>query len=346
MHDLTKVTSMVLLAFSVHATAFAIESEDISIHGYGHQSYLHSADNTYLKADSQGTWTDNDLALLFTAKIDDKSKIWMQLYGSSDKIRLDWAFVDYQLSNNLTAKVGQIKTPIGLYNEIRDIRFLQVTSLQPLMYQEGVDIMHEAYNGVAFVYKHGLGNGSLTWDVYGGQEVDFEGSTSVKNRRLTGGRVTYKTPFNGLSFMLSAYRNNHQTIATLAQGAQKFLMFSVDYNNNDWNIKSEYANVDNELNNIKGKSYYLQAGYTFAEKWTPYARYDYITTDNDQSADPSYYQNSNTLGLGYKINNSINMRVENHWNKGYAMPVASTEVTAGAGKTDWNMFAASVNFIF
>jgi len=353
MQDLIKIAGMVLLAFCVHATAFAIESEDLSIHGYGHQSYLHSADNTYLKADSQGTWTDNDLALLFTAKIDDKSKIWMQLYGSSDKIRLDWAFVDYQLSNNLTAKVGQIKTPIGLYNEIRDIRFLQVTSLQPLMYQEGVDIMHEAYNGVAFVYKHGLGNGSLTWDVYGGQEVDFEGSTSVKNRRLTGGRVTYKTPFNGLSFMLSAYSNNHQSITTVGkvittgeQGAQNFSMFSVDYNNNDWNIKSEYANVDNDLTKKNGKSYYLQAGYTFAEKWTPYVRCDYITTDSNLSSDPSYYQRSNSLGMGYKINSSINMRVENHWNNGYAMPVASEEVNAGTGKTDWNMFAASVNFIF
>lgn len=344
---LATAISIVFLAVGVQSAAHAVDLGDrVEIHGYGHQGYLRPNDNTYLGADTNGTWDYNALALLFTAKIDDKSKVWMQLYGTSANMRLDWAFVDYQLTGNLTGRAGQIKAPIGLYNEIRDIKFLQLSTLQPILYQEAGEMAYEAYRGVAVVYNHDIGGGSLAWDAYLGQEVAFETSATLKNRRLIGGRVTYKTPVDGLKFMVSAYNDKKENIATVEKGAVKTWILSTDYTANNWDIKAEYANKDNGLENTKAKTYYLQAGYTFAEKWTPFVRYDYITTDVSQKTDPAYYQKSKVLGLNYKINDNIAVRLENHWNNGYALPVASTEVAAGAGKTDWNMFAASVNFIF
>jgi len=342
-----KTAGTIFLALGLQPTAQAIAPEDLSIHGFGNQGYMQSMDNNYLGTDNNGSWDDSALALLFAAKIDDKSKIWMQWYGTSEKVRLDWAFIDYQLTDNLTARAGQIKSPIGLYTEIRDIRFLQLSVLMPMLYQDASDFAHEAYNGTAVVYKHDFGGGSLIWDAYIGQETNFEGSaTTIKNHRLAGGRVTYKTPLDGLELMVSAYSNNKEDTATATQGAQQMWLFSAGYTSDNWDIKTEYANIDNARIDKKSKTYYMQAGYTFAEKWTPYLRYDYITTDTTQSADPSHYQQTNSLGLGYKINSNINMRVENHWNNGYAMPVLSEEVTAGAGKMDWNMFVASINFIF
>jgi len=338
---------MVVLAAGAQSAAYAEDTSDrIEIHGYGHQGYFQTNDNIYLKADKKGSWDYNDLALLFAAKIDDKSKIWILFDGNSSGMRLDWAFVDYQLTTNLIGRAGEIKTPIGLYNEIRDIKFLQLSTIPPMLYQEAVDIADEAYNGAAVAYTHDLGSGSLTWDAYLGQEVDFEHSTTIKNRSLTGGRVTYKTPVDGLKFMASAYRNKKETISTAVAGTLKAVILSADYSSNNWDVKSEYADQHNGLDSKKVRTYYAQAGYTFAEKWTPFVRYDYLTSDVSQKSNPAYYQKSKVLGLSYKINNSIAVRMENHWNNGYALPVASTEITAGSGKTDWNMFAASINFIF
>ncbi|MHB1290875.1 MAG: porin, partial [Sulfuricella sp.] len=307
---------------------------------------LQSKDNTYLNADNKGTWDYNALALLFAAKIDDKSKVWMQLYGTSEKMRLDWAFVDYQLTGNLTGRAGQIKAPIGLYNEIRDIKFLQLSTLEPMLYREESEIAYEAYRGVAVVYNHNIGGGSLSWDAYLGQEVDFENSATLKNRRMIGGRVTYKTPVDGLRFMVSVYNNKKENISTSEKGAVKTWILSADYTSNDWDLKAEYADLNNGLEGEKAKTWYAQAGYTFAEKWTPFVRYDYITTDVAEKTDPAHYQKAKVLGLNYKINNSIAVRLENHWNNGYALPVASREVAAGTGKKDWNMLAASISFIF
>ena len=340
-----QVVGMAFLAVGATSSAYAEDGGDrVEIHGYGHQGYLQAKDNIYLKADDKGSWDYNALALLFAAKIDDKSKVWMQLYGDSSNMRLDWAFVDYQLTSTLTGRAGQIKAPIGLYNEIRDIKFLQLSTLQPMLYQEAVDIAFESYRGVAVAYDHDLGNSSLALDAYAGQQVDFESSTTIKNRGLTGGRLTYKTPLDGLKFMVSAYTNKKKTISTAVESTLNSAILSADYTANNWDIKAEYADQHNGLENKKARTYYAQAGYTFAEKWTPFMRYDYITTDVSQKSDPSYYQKSKVLGVNYKLNNSVAVRVENHWNTGYAMPVASSENTGV--KDDWNLFAASVNFIF
>lgn len=347
---LAKAIGMAFLAVGVQSAAHAVDVGDrLEIHGYGHQGYLQSRDNTYLKADNKGTWDYNALALVFTAKIDDKSKVWAQLHSTSEQTRLDWAYVDFQLTGNLTGRAGQIKMPFGLYNEIRDIKFLQLSTLEPMLYQKASEMIDESFRGISAIYDHSVGSGSLSWDAYLGQETDWEGTgaeTGRKFRLIVGGRATYKPPLEGLKFMASAYNSKVEDTAPLplANGNKKAWALSADYTNNNFDVKAEYGKK--KFFNEESKTYYVQAGYTFAEKWTPFVRYDYITTDVAEKTDPAHYQKAKVLGLNYKINNNIAVRLENHWNKGYALPVASKEVTAGAGKTDWNMFVASINFIF
>jgi hypothetical protein len=188
-----------------------------------------------------------------------------------------------------------------------------------------------------------------------GQIDRWKGEGALDGRKyglIVGGRVTYKTPVEGLKFMASAYNSKVEDFAiataiaplTPAIGNQKTSALSADYSNNNFDVKAEYGK--SKLFIAESETYYVQAGYTFAEKWKPYVRYDYITTDVTQKTDPSHYQKAKVLGLNYKINNSTAVRLENHWNDGYAMPVASGEVAAGAGIKDWKLLAASISFIF
>jgi len=101
-------------------------------------------------------------------------------------------------------------------------------------------------------------------------------------------------------------------------------------------------------NENTGKSYYGQIGYTFAEKITPYVRYDYLIYNIQQDANPGAFQEAKVLGFTYRLNNNISMRMENHWNHGYAIPanVQGATFDYPAAKEDWNLFAMGINFIF
>ena len=342
---LAKAIIMAFLAVGLQSAAHAEDTEDrLAIHGYGHQGYLQTKENNYLAADNKGTWDFNSLSIVITAKVDDKTKIWMQLHSTSEKTRLDWSYVDYQLTNNLNGRAGQIKMPVGLYNEIRDIKFLQLSTLQPMLYQEASKMIQESFKGLSAIYNVD----GLTLDAYAGQVTEWKENNDPghKAKRLTGGRVTYKTPVEGLRFMASAYNSAiDDTAATpVANGNRLVWILSTDYANNNFDVKAEYAKM--KFFNEESETYYLQAGYTYAEKWTPFVRYDSIVTNVAEITNPANYQKATVLGLNYKINDSVSARIENHWNNGYAMPRATKEVVDATAQKDWNMFAASVNFIF
>jgi hypothetical protein len=270
------------------------------------------------------------------------------------------------MTDNMTARAGQMKTPIGIFNEIRDIKFLQLSELTPLMYQDAAGTLPDSFKGIEGVYHLDMGSHRLTFDVYGGEPkgantyVAQSPSYFVMVQNIYGGRLTYKTPI-GLKFSLSTFQNDilsttgaagvPSTTATPAEGLRRLSSASIDYRNHNFDIKMEYAiasQFPNMPSEVSGKSYYGQIGYTFAEKITPYVRYDYLLYDNNQVDNPMYYQKANILGFTYRLNNNISMRMENHWNHGYAIPakVQGANFNTTTAKLDWNLFAMGLNFIF
>lgn len=113
----------------------------------------------------------------------------------------------------------------------------------------------------------------------------------------------------------------------------------------------EYATATDfpgTANENTGKSYYGQIGYTFAEKITPFVRYDYLIYNIQQDTIPGAFQETKVVGFSYRLNHNVSMRMENHWNHGYAIP-ANTQganFNSTAAKLDWNLFAMGLNFIF
>ena len=115
----------------------------------------------------------------------------------------------------------------------------------------------------------------------------------------------------------------------------------------------EYAmatDFPGRANENTGKSYYGQIGYTFAEKITPFIRYDYLIYNIQQDANPGAFQEAKVVGFSYRLNNNVSMRMENHWNHGYAIPAntqgAAFSTAVPTPTLDWNLFAMGLNFIF
>jgi hypothetical protein len=126
-------------------------------------------------------------------------------------------------------------------------------------------------------------------------------------------------------------------------GKEYRAMWSVEYVTDRFDIKSEHNHHGTP--GTSTNAWYIQGGYKMG-LWTPYVRYDNFVGDQSISSDPSSYQQDWVIGVNYKINEYVNARIEDHVIHGYGLPVAASYMDPGSGKTDWNMMAAEINFMF
>jgi hypothetical protein len=69
--------------------------------------------------------------------------------------------------------------------------------------------------------------------------------------------------------------------------------------------------------------------------------------DKTNTSDPSLYQKDKVVGLGYRINENVNVRIEYLDINGWGLTEnGSLLLTGSENKKDWNQFAAGLNFIF
>lgn len=368
----TAIAGMFLLLGITPSTYAASIDEKVSVHGYGDTGFIRAIENNYTQKPDGNNWNYNYLSINFNAQIDEKTKIVAQIRQGSEITGDMGAYVNHNLTENLTARAGQMKAPVGIFNEIRDIKFLQLSALTPLMYQDAVGILPDSFKGVEAIYHMDMGSYRLTFDIYGGEPkgantyVEIQPVAAPGNfvlvQNIYGGRLTYKTPI-GLKFSLSSFQNDllsntgapKSTLAAstpnATPGIRRLSSASIDYRNYNFDVKMEYAmatDFPGRANENTGKSYYGQIGYTFAEKITPFVRYDYLIYNIQQEDNPGAFQQAKVLGLTYRLNNSVSMRIENHWNHGYAIPANTqgTNFSNTTAKLDWNLLAMGVNFIF
>jgi hypothetical protein len=332
------------LIFAVPAGAIDI-GDSIQIHGFGSQDYAQTTANKYLGADNKGTWNNDFLGLVGAVSLTDKMKVWAQLETSvDDTTHFTWAFVDYQFSDAFSAQVGRIKFPLGLYNETIDATFLQLSSIPPDLYQGAADFVYDSYTGVGVRYEKTVGIGRFTWQVYAGQNYNDVPDPLSRDREMLGTRLTYGPPIDGLRFMVSFNHGQVQFFATNDMVPEQRIILSGDYTGHDWDIKSEYAT--HQFQHVNSNSYYLQVGRTFAERWVPFVRYDVVNLDRALQGNDSFTEKSVIAGLGFKLLSNVSLRGEAHFNRGYALPVASGEVIEGEGTRNWTMVVFGVHFIF
>lgn len=152
-----------LLGGAVAHSAQAVELSDrLHLHGFGQAGSVWASANSYENALAGEPDHYLELALLLTANLTERSNAWVLVHSLHGEVRVDWAFVDYQIARGPTLRLGQIKLPIGLYNETRDMAFTRPSSLKPMLYEEAAEFVDEAYRGIGAVYDHDVGSGRLS----------------------------------------------------------------------------------------------------------------------------------------------------------------------------------------
>lgn len=338
------------LALLAAGPAAAAEFGNITITGYGHQSYVRSSANQFLGGDKTGSFKDNIFSTVWSAKLDDRSRLWAQLTANSgEAINVDWFYIDRQLTDSTVIRAGKVLQPIGFYNEIIDARFLHKSTVLPLLYQPDTDLVDEAYGGVGVGHTMSLGKGQATFDLYGGQIVEHAAvAADQRQKHLLGVRADWRPDIDGLRLMVSAADKKQRVVTDAADTTKRSYLVSAEYRTGDWEVRAEGGSIDRKLAGVSDKTrvWYLQTGYDINERWQAFVRYDDLRAPGFDASDASTYQRTVAVGGTWRINSNISFRLEQHFNKGYAAPVLSGETAAGTGKTDWQLFAASVNFIF
>ena len=210
-------------ALCVLAASPAVAQDDtplpdlgVEIHGFVSQGFILSFENEYLARAKTGSVEFSELGINFTRQLTDELRLGVQLFShdigpfGNFEPEIDWGYVDYHPWDFLAARVGRMKIPFGLYNELNDLDVARVPILLPQsIYQ--VDHREFAFSltGGELYGDIPLGPaGSLEYRLYGGtfpnsppEENPPPPGVSVSNLStpyVYGGRLLWLTPLDGL----------------------------------------------------------------------------------------------------------------------------------------------------
>lgn len=259
-----------------------------------------------------GSFYGSRLGLNITVQANDRVDVVAQLMSRSREngfmTHADWAFANIYLTDNLTARVGKNKYPVGLVNEYVDVGTAYPWILPPqVIYSDsmnGPQATRTNFLGGLLAWSHELDDWSVELDGFGG-EVDLE---HVNVKRFIGG--TARATWNDtVQLQLSAYQGimkldtsdpDMAAMAVMNGKTHSAVLAGMKADWNDWLLYAEAAQVkmDYTMGGVRAgdsDSAYLTLGRRIGQ-WTPHLTRQYWRRDNGNGHDIS------TVGLNYAVN--------------------------------------------
>jgi len=223
-----QITIIVIILLLQGVPAHSFDVGGIEIHGFASTGYMKSSDNNFLLPSEEGSFEFTEAGINVATSLTESLRVGLQFYsydlgdiGNND-VKLDWAFLDYQWKDALGIRLGKIKTPHGLYNEIQDYDMLRTSILLPqsiynkyhretMISFQGIDIYGNISMGAAGRLQYDAFAGTMNIESDGGvarkiiskNDINFK---SVRFDYAAGGRIKWKTPLNGLMFATTLYQ--------------------------------------------------------------------------------------------------------------------------------------------
>ena len=293
---------------------------NLQIHGFASQSWLMSSDNNNFfgkSSSDSGSFDFRELGLNASMRPLTRLQFSAQMLsrtagqGSPGNVRLDYGFMDYTYfsgeNGQLGIRLGRMKTPLGFYNDTRDVPFTRPSILLPQsIYFDRTRKLALAADGVHLYGEHRSDMGDISFQAGVARPLvrGDEAEAAVFGQQLPGqlapeisytGRVNYDLDGGRIRFAISASQLNMGYAPgsrdVFHAGSIRFtpLVFSAQYNAERWSLTSEYALRHLEYKNFVafkdmdfvGESYYFQGAYRFTPEWEGFVRYDVLITDRD-----------------------------------------------------------------
>ena len=267
------VAALVLAASSASA---AITWHDVQFGGFLSQGYLTSDGNNYPFVDKDGTADFRELGLNASTTFGSHLRVGGQIFAQrlgeygEDKVKLDWAVVDYNVLPEFGVRLGRVKYPKGLYGEaldvdaIRPFIFLPISNYNPI-----VRDFNSAVNGGLVYGSLGAGSvGSFDYKAFYGHipvspdqgVADFFNTSGIYKNGVeslgmdyaAGSSIDWSTPVTGLKIHGSySWLENMRGSGlfapvpfpapiTISLDRLAYLTFGAEYVRNGWTLAAEW----------------------------------------------------------------------------------------------------------
>jgi len=269
---------LALATCSATLASAAVTWHDVQFGGFASQGYIvNTGNNDYLGETSKGTFDFREYAVNASYSID-KFRIGAQAFGQKlgeygdDKIKLDWATVDYQPAQWFGLRAGRVKLPRGLYNESLDLDAVRPFVLLPQsVYDNRLRDFSAAFNGAMIYGNISLKDaGSLDYRLFYGKmplstssgasdyfniDAPFP-NLSIGLDSAHGGSLFWNTPVNGLrvGYSYSRFENFVTLRFVPARNANLYKdtphydrhLLSLEYTTGDWVFATEVGRENND----------------------------------------------------------------------------------------------------
>lgn len=382
-----RIVAIVLASMRLCSGAFAsaqsMDDLNLQVHGYATQGFIYSNHNSWDTTDSSGgsaAWTDAVVNL--TVQPLPKLRIGIQaryyLLGDyGDQVILDWAQADYKVNEYFGIRVGDVKTPVGLLNEIQDIDPANLWILLPQSIYPIASRNSQLDHYGAVVYGSvplGESFGKLEYRAFAGQRVvgaDDGTFQPVKDAGFTvpngitgktfGGTLRWNAPVRGMVF--GASENSGQTGGELAAGTNTGTLSTKQFRQtyyfgkferNKLMFAGEYSRVQTfsvlQLTGFPAFSgandqrrFYAMSSYKLTSKLTSGM---YYSSFNDKGVvlTDGRYQKDWALSARYDFNPFLYAKAEQHWVDGTAIGLAGSDNPNLQPSMRMTMFKLGVSF--
>jgi hypothetical protein len=208
------------LLVPAHAEALEVgEAGSIAsaeLHGFASQGFILTLRNDYLaNGTTKGSAEYSEVGINLTKSLTDTLTMGVQFFAQdlgpagNYNPKVDWFYIDYHFQDFLGIRVGRLKIPYGLYNEIQDVDSARVPvllpqSVYPLQTRQ---ILFAQTGGELYGFTRLGPLGALDYRLFGGTifldsreltppGTPFDLDFSVPY--VVGGRVLWETPLDGL----------------------------------------------------------------------------------------------------------------------------------------------------
>ncbi len=268
-----KILIQIGLSLILPAMVQAYDLGPVKLHGFLSQGYILSSKNNVHtdNSTSGGSFKFNEIGLNGTYQWRDSVVVSGQIISrdlgdeGNNNLYIDYLQADIQFNDWFGTRLGRFKTPLGFYNQTRDIDLARPTVFLPQ------SIYIEAYRPLVASTTGGLVYGNLHNDNIG--DIDYElfygvpgedddscfaramelmlsgNNLTMYARNIYGGKLQVTPPINGLRFGLTLtygdtdlnYTDKLSGLPSRLRGSSEPMAIgSIEYMVNDFTFASEY----------------------------------------------------------------------------------------------------------
>lgn len=315
-------------------------------HAYFAQGYVNSNGNQYYGDSRTGSFDYHEAAVNAYASYGDQFRVAGQIFtrdagaNDNDQPRIDYLFLDWgskQLKSDIGIRIGRVRNPLGVYNDVSDVIFTRPSILMPYsVYLQGNGLRDLLFSsdGAQFYYRQNVGQAAHHVTLTAGRSRDLNERTSSnlfgtgdlpgENRLHSPVFFQYRNISNygrrilGVSYFETRLKfhsdgllpadpelNSQLTVLTAQQHFER-LSLTAEISHN--RLHAGFGDISAELVRQGG---YLQAEYRHNARWSSLLRSDIAFDDRSNRAKSR--NRDLTVGVRWTPDNHWLWAAEWHW---------------------------------